>query len=106
LPSNPSEFTAGLRTRLAELAASVDAGYPDNADLMIDAEGRALLKARKGKERRASALALEAAIKDRLPERSLLDILPRVSRATGWHRHFGPLSGSDPKLADPLARYL
>ncbi|MGH9223394.1 MAG: Tn3 family transposase [Acidimicrobiales bacterium] len=23
----------------------------------------------------------------------------------GWHRHFGPLSGSDPKLADPLGRY-
>jgi TnpA family transposase len=106
LPSSPSEFTDGLRTRLAELAASVDAGYPDNADLMIDEGGRAVLKARKGKERRTSALALEAAIKDRLPERSLLDILARVSRATGWHRHFGPLSGSDPKLADPLERYI
>jgi hypothetical protein len=57
LPSSPSEFTDGLRTRLAELAASVDAGYPDNADLMIDEGGRAVLKARKGKERRTSALA-------------------------------------------------
>jgi hypothetical protein len=73
---------------------------------VIDEEGRAVLKARKGKERRASALALEAAIEDRLPERSLLDILARVSRFTGWHRHFGPLSGSEPKLADPLARYI
>jgi TnpA family transposase len=106
LPSSPSEFTDGLRTRLAELAASVDSGYPGNADLVIDEEGRAVLKARKGKERRASALALEAAIEDRLPERSLLDILARVSRFTGWHRHFGPLSGSEPKLADPLARYI
>jgi hypothetical protein len=106
LPSSPSEFTAGLQMRLAELAASVEAGYPDNADLVIDEEGGAVLKAREGKERRASALALEAAIKDRLPERPLLDILARVSRGTDWHRHFGPLSVSEPKLADPLARYI
>jgi hypothetical protein len=106
LPGTPSEFTQGLRTRLTELAASVAAGYPDNDDLVIDEEGRPVLKARRGKDRRASALALEAAIKSRLPERSLLDILARVSRPLGWHRHFGPLSGSDPKLADPLERYL
>ena len=104
LPSSPAEFNGSLRARLAELAASVDAGYPDNADLVIDDDGRAVLKTRRGTERRASALALEAAIKERLPERSL--ILARVSRAVGWHRHFGPLSGSDPKLVDPLERYI
>ena len=64
------------------------------------------MKARKGTQRTASALALEAAIRERLPERSLLDILARSTRWLGWHRHFGPLSGSDPKLADPLERYL
>jgi TnpA family transposase len=101
-----AEFASGLRTRLGELAAAVDAGYPDNADLVIDEDGRAVLKARRGKDRRPSALALEAAIKERLPERSLLDILVRVTRAVGWHRHFGPLSGSDPKLVDPLQRYI
>jgi len=35
----------------------------------------------------------------------LLDIITRTAHWVGWHRHFGPLSGSDPKLADPLGRY-
>jgi hypothetical protein len=25
---------------------------------------------------------------------------------TGWTQHFGPLSGTDPKLDDPIARYV
>jgi hypothetical protein len=91
---------------MKELAINVDSEYPDNADLLMDDEGRPSLKARKGKERTASALALEAAVKDRLPERSLLEILGRATRWLRWYRHLGPPSGSDPKLADPLERYL
>jgi hypothetical protein len=53
------------------LSTYVDAGYPDDADLVIDNDGRAVLKARRGKEWRASALALEAAIKEPLSERSV-----------------------------------
>lgn len=25
---------------------------------------------------------------------------------TGWPRHFGPVSGSDPKISDPFGRYV
>ena len=41
----------------------------------------------------------------RLPERGILDILTRTAYAIGWHRHFGPASGSDPKIRDTLGRY-
>ncbi|MCM3884816.1 Tn3 family transposase [Frankia sp. R82] len=85
-------------------AALVDAGYPANADLVIDeTSGMPMLKARRG--RRPSARVLEEEIHARLPQRALLDILTRTAHLLGWHRHFGPASGSDPKLADPLARY-
>ena len=87
------------------VAAAVDAGYPHNADLVID-EGRPVLKRRRGKDRRASALALESALLERLPERGILDILTRTAYAIGWHRHFGPASGSDPKIRDALGRYV
>jgi hypothetical protein len=40
------------------------------------------------------------------PERSLLDILATVNFWTQWVTHFGPLSGSEPKLADPVQRYI
>ena len=45
-------------------------------------------------------------LKERMPERHLLDILKNVHDWVGFTRHFGPLSGSDAKLADPVARYL
>ena len=88
-------------------ATEVDAGYPDNADLVIDeVTGRPSLERRKGKDRSGSAIALEEAIKERLPERSLLDIVARTAYWVGWWHRFGPASGSDPKLAQPMLRYV
>jgi len=48
---------------------------------------------------------LAEAIARRMPERSLLSIVARTAYWLGWHHHFGPASGSDPKIADPLGRY-
>ena len=31
--------------------------------------------------------------------------MTRTAYAIGWHRHFGPASGSDPKIRDTLGRY-
>lgn len=47
----------------------MNAGYPDNADMLI-AEGQPVLKRRRGRQRRASALALEKSLRSRLPERA------------------------------------
>src|SRR5512142_452047 len=41
-----------------------------------------------------------------MPERSLLEILARTAYWIEWWRRFGPPSGSDPKLAKPLLRYV
>lgn len=106
LPADATAFTAALRTRLEETAAETDAGYPDNADLVIDEQGVPTLKRRRGKERRDSAIALEEQIKQRMPERSLLGILARTAHWLGWWRRFGPASGNDPKLSDPIGRYI
>ena len=51
-------------------------------------------------------LALEETLKERMPERTLLEILARTAYWLEWWRRFGPASGSDPKLADPLLRYV
>jgi len=83
----------------------VDAGYPDNTDLVIDDEGRPTLKRRRGKDRRQSAIVLEERVKQWMPERTVLEMLARTAYWIGWHRHFGPASGSDPRLRNPLVRY-
>jgi hypothetical protein len=33
-------------------------------------------------------------------------VLCNVAHWTGWNRHFGPLSGSDPKIENPEERYI
>ena len=41
-----------------------------------------------------------------MPERHLLDILKNAEHWARFTRHFGPPSGSDPKLAQAVQRYL
>lgn len=107
LPASAQAFVSALRARLTEQAAMVDAGYPDSSDLVIDEQtGVPSLRRRRGKERDPDALLLEQAVKQRMPERTLLEILARTAYWLEWWRRFGPASGSDPKLADPLLRYV
>lgn len=58
------------------------------------------------KEQPQTSKALEVVISQRLPERNVLDILCNVEHWTNWTRHFGPLSGSDPKLENAMERYI
>jgi TnpA family transposase len=105
IPTQARALTVFYQRKLADTAAAVDTGYPGNTDLMLE-DGQPVLRRRKGADRRPSALALEQAIHDRLPHRALLDILTRTAYLLGWHRHFGPVSGSDPKIRDAMARYV
>ena len=95
-----------LETRLAAQCAATDAGYPDNADLVIDEAGRPSLKQYRAPAPTETALALEAALRERMPERTLLGILARTAHWLEWWRRFSPASGSDPKLDDPFSRYV
>jgi TnpA family transposase len=106
LPATASEFTAHLKGLLSVIAEEIDKSYPKNSALSIDEKGELVLKKIEKQESSASAKKLEEAVLERMPERSLLDILSNVQFHTGWTRHFGPLSGSDPKLERPVERYL
>ena len=68
--------------RLAEVATRVDAGYPSNTDLVLEG-GRPVLGHRNGADRRLEALQMEATIRDRLPQRTLPDILTRTACLLG-----------------------
>ena len=68
--------------------------------------GNRCCAAAKGADRRPEAPTLETAIHEQLPALSLLDVLTRTGYLTGWWRHFGPASGSDPKIRDAMGRYV
>jgi hypothetical protein len=49
---------------------------------------------------------LQALLRERMPERNIVDILNDTDHWLHWTRHFGPLSGFEPKFAHPRGRYL
>lgn len=106
LPNNPLDFVENLKNEIKITAEKVDQGYPKNSALTIDEKGVLVLRKNEKQETSATSKALESAIVDRMPERNLIDILSNVQFHTNWVRHFGPLSGSDPKLQKPVERYL
>jgi hypothetical protein len=100
-------FRRQLEDKLRNAAAAADAGYPDNEGLFIDPEtGIPSLKAHRSEGQRPSAKRLEQEVKARMPERSLMGIVARTAYWVEWWRRFGPPSGNDPKLTDPLGRYV
>ena len=105
LPATAAGFTERLRHAHLDAAAGLDAGYEDNADLVIGEGGVPALKRRRRAGTPQAAEKLAEAIARRMPERSLLSIVARTAYWLGWHHHFGPASGSDPKISDPLGRY-
>jgi TnpA family transposase len=106
IPETAESFVAYLKQRLREVTERVDASFPDNSELTIDEMGTPHLKRLQAQPIPEELETLEALLKERMPERHLLDILKNVHDWVGFTRHFGPLSGSDAKLANPVARYL
>jgi TnpA family transposase len=105
LPTTATGFVERLRHAHLDAAAELDAGYGDNTDLVIGDGGVPTLKRRRATGTSEVAEQLAEAIAGRMPERSLLGIVARTAHWLGWHHHFGPASGSDPKIKDPQGRY-
>ena len=106
LEPTPEGFVRQLKGRLSRTALEVNRLYPGNASVVVGEDGEPVLKQIRGKEPTKALKDLEAAIAERMPERNLIDVLCAAEHHTGWSRHLGPLSGSEPKLEDARGRYL
>ena len=106
IPSRGEDFAAALKAELTTLAAAVDAGFPGNAELSIDADGTPHLKQLETAGQPPGMAEFEQEVGARMKERHLLDILKHTEHWSRYTRHFGPPSGSDPKLAQAIQRYL
>jgi hypothetical protein len=106
IPATAKAFVEQLKTLLVETAATVDQGYPTNGHLTITSTGEVILKRGRRKEVPQSALALEAALLEEMPVRPVLEGLRNVQHWTNFTQFFGPLSGSEPKLDNPIPKYL
>jgi hypothetical protein len=106
VPESGNALVVDLRRRLSALADQVDKGFPANSELSIDPDGTPHLKLQRAKPPPSDLNAFREAVHARMPERHLLDVLKHVHHWVPFTRHFGPPSGSDPKLSDSVRRYL
>jgi TnpA family transposase len=106
IPESGTDFVAMLKAELTDLAAQVDAGFPSNSELTLDDDGTPHLKQLLKSLQPKGLAEFEQEIRSRMPERHLLDIIKHAEHWSGYTRHFGPPSGSDPKLANATQRYL
>jgi TnpA family transposase len=106
IPERGADFAAALKVELTTLSAEADAGFPANSELDIDKDGMPHLKKLVASIQPKGLGEFEQEIRTRIPERHLLDILKHVEHWAGYTRHFGPPSGSDPKLAQAIQRYI
>lgn len=102
-PSSPIHFVKQLKQKVTSVASAIDLNYPNNGQVIITDDGEPILKRLVRKNVSTSSKLLEKEIIQRLPERTVLDILCNVEH---WTRHFGPLSESNPKLEAPTERYI
>ena len=106
LPMTAESFVAHLRTKLTEVAAEVDRMRESNHELMINERGEPVLKKLRAKATPPGLAQLDEALREKIPERHLLDVLARIDHVTHFTRHFGPLSGNESKTADSTLRQL
>lgn len=106
MPNNAEDFVKIIYDDLSKVAKRVDAQYPDLTELIIDEQGNPILKKRYPKQRSQQAIWLAQEIRNRMPERNLLDILCNSHHYAGWAYEFGPITGFDSKLSDPIERYI
>ena len=106
LPKDADSLVSYLKSWLTDTAAKVDSTYPQNEQLFINDDGEPILKKLPKSQTSPTLKNLEAIIAERMPNRNLIDILRNVDYWTNFTRHFGPVSGSDPKIENPTERYL
>lgn len=106
MPGSGEALVAQLKEQLTAMAALVDDGFPANTELTIDAKGIPHLKQLPATKPPDGLLAFERDFSARMTERHLLDVLKNGACWTRFTRHFGPPSGSDPKLSQAMRQYL
>lgn len=105
LPVDGPAFVGHVRAWLAELAAATDRAFPANTSVRI--ERNEPIVTRPAAAPAPDGLAeLEALLAARIETASLLDALGDTAHWLGWPRFFGPVSGFDAKIDDPLRKYL
>lgn len=106
IPATDEGLVEHLKALLIERAAEVDSKLQGDDQLTFNEDGDPVLKKVPAAPIPKDADAFSDALDQHMPERRVLDILCNVEHWLNWTQHLGPLSGSEPKLANATERYI
>jgi len=105
LPIDTAGFIAHIKNYLNTQAKKHEAAYPDNKEFCIKPNGDLWLARLKAKEKVPGVDELTELIKNRMPQRNLLDIIVDTEKTLNWSKPFGSISGFESKIKDPSMSY-
>ena len=106
IPATADGFVEHLEDSLVARSAEVDSKLQNDDQISFNEAGDPVLKKVPAAPIPKDADEFAAALDEQMPERTVLDILCNVEHWLNWTKHFGPLSGSEPKIADAPERYI
>ena len=99
-------FTTELRDALEKQASELDECVHRYGIVEVGKDGRPIVSSLERIQPPPSAIDLERAILDRVPERPILSALSNTQQWTGWDRHFRLPSRLGPQIKDATQRYV
>jgi len=105
LPTEGAALIKHLQTKLTEAGRAADNAFQDNIYLRIE-KGEPVLRRPEKAIIPVGLRKFEDLVANHLEPTHLLDILHDTEHWLQWSRNFGPVSGHDAKLDDPVSRYL
>lgn len=107
VPDTAKGFRNWLQEELTREAKNLEQKIPKNSDdVSLDNDGRPIVHKVEAREIPASAIKLREEVIKRMPQREVIECLENIEHWVKFTRHFGPISGNEPKLDDPPKRYL
>lgn len=104
IPTDPKKFVTHVRQWLTSVAKKTDQSFPQNSEAYFKNQR---LVIRRAKSKHPKGLEeLRTLITERIKPVSLLDILIDTEHWLNWTRFFGPISGYEAKIEQPVPRYL
>jgi len=106
LPTDSAGFIEHIKEHLNTQAQKMDDEYPGNKEFSINSDGTLWLARLKAKQKVPGIDKLTEMIRDRMPQRNILDTIVDTQKTINWCKPFGPITGFESKIKNPLMSYV
>ena len=105
LVAGDAAFTEALKVQMKEACVLADSVFPDDEYVRIE-QGKLIIGKPKSNESSAEVEAIAPLLAERLEKINLLEVIINVEKWLSLNELFGPLSGFESRIDDPLLRFV